>query len=405
MPSARASSSVASRGMTATVDSELQSSAGDGAWPDEAGGPTPGRSRGNDQRWADQRGADQRRTILAVAVVAVLGAAVLGAVVTADTSSTPDTLALTGADVQDVIVDGATDAPADAATDPGAGGAIQAAALPDLEGELGQNELEPTAEPAAEVAADVESERADGGCTIGALSIRLGATGAGVTCLQEALASEGFYTATPTGTFDDATLRAAMQYQEANGLFVDGVVGRESAIELDIWPDEESLVVHTPPPPAGAMDSMGYPLSKVASTGSNAPPLPANSGSGRRVVYDRAGQRVWAVSSDGAIIRSWLVSGSKYMNEMPGVHEVYSRSDMSTAWNGKAWLPQMIRYQQTDIGHIGFHAIPLHVSDNSPYQTWEELGKRLSGGCQRQANEDANFLWEFAPVGTTVVVT
>ena len=109
------------------------------------------------------------------------------------------------------------------------------------------------------------------------------------------------------------------------------------------------------------MDLMGYPLSSVASAGDDAPPLPADSGSGRRIVYDRAGQRVWAVGEDGAIIRSWLVSGSKYSNEEPGTHEVYSRSEQSTAWNGKAWLPQMVRYQRTDIGHIGFHAIPLHV--------------------------------------------
>lgn len=388
--------------MTATVDSEPQFAAPDDAWSFDEPTAAPrrprsgGRGTGGGGGGVGGGGDDHRRTILAVAVAAVLGAAVIGVVVTADSPSTADTLALTGAEeVADVVADDGTVPAADAAAD----GAIQAAALPDLEGELGQNELEPVAEP------EVESERADGGCTIGALSIRLGATGAGVICLQEALAEEGFYSATPTGTFDDPTLRAAMQYQEANGLFVDGIIGRESAIELNIWPDEESFVVHTPPPPAGAMDSMGYPLSKVASTGSDAPPLPENSGSGRRVVYDRAGQRVWAVSSDGEIIRSWLVSGSKYMNEMPGVHEVYSRSDMSTAWNGQAWLPQMIRYQKTEIGHIGFHAIPLHVSDNSPYQTWEELGTRLSGGCQRQANEDAAFMWAFADVGTTVVVT
>ena len=122
-------------------------------------------------------------------------------------------------------------------------------------------------------------------------------------------------------------------------------------------------------------------------------------------MYDRAGQRVWAVDDNERIIRSWLVSGSTYSNEQPGTHTVYSRSEMSTAWNGKAWLPQMIRYQQTDIGHIGFHAIPLHVSDDTPYQTTDELGTRLSGGCQRQHNLDAAFLWAFADVGTTVVVT
>jgi peptidoglycan hydrolase-like protein with peptidoglycan-binding domain len=153
--------------------------------------------------------------------------------------------------------------------------------------------------------------------------------------LQQALADLGYYDGAIDGDFDDATLNAVMAYQEAEGLFVDGVVGRESAIELEIWPDEESLVVHTPPPPEGAMDSMGYLLSPVASVGADAPPLPDNSGEGRRVVYDRAGQRAWAVGDDGEIIRSWLVTGSKYSNEMPGTHTVYSRSEMSTAWNGR----------------------------------------------------------------------
>jgi lipoprotein-anchoring transpeptidase ErfK/SrfK len=33
-----------------------------------------------------------------------------------------------------------------------------------------------------------------------------------------------------------------------------------------------------------------------------------------------------------------------------------------------------------------------------------ELGQRLSGGCQRQADADATFMWDFAQVGTKVVV-
>jgi lipoprotein-anchoring transpeptidase ErfK/SrfK len=149
---------------------------------------------------------------------------------------------------------------------------------------------------------------------------------------------------------------------------------------------------------------MGYPLSSVASTGAGAPPLPENSGSGRRIVYSRAGQRVWAVDKNNRIIRSYLVSGSKYNNEQPGVHKVYSRSPVSTAWNGKAFLPKMVRYQKTDIGNIGFHAIPIHRADGTAYMTEAELGTRLSGGCQRQANADAAFMWNFAQIGTTVVV-
>ena len=316
----------------------------------------------------------RRRVVVGAATALVLGGAAIGALITAEQRAPePEVAAL--------------------AAEPGA--------LPDLAiAEPAQNENEPdtTNDPAAD-------QRADGGCTIEALSIRLGSEGDGVACLQQALADEGLYDGPVDGDFDDPTLSAVLRYQEDAGLFVDGVVGRESAIELDIWPDEESFVVRTPPPPEGAMDSTGYLLSPVASVGDDAPPLPEGSGSGRRVVYDRAGQRVWAVDSDERIIRSWLVSGSKYSNEMPGTHTVYSRSERSTAWNGQAWLPQMIRYQQTQIGHIGFHAIPLHVSDNSPYQGTDELGTRLSGGCQRQHNLDAAFLWAFADVGTTVVVT
>jgi lipoprotein-anchoring transpeptidase ErfK/SrfK len=323
-----------------------------------------------------------------LALGAVLIAAAAGAVLTADDAE-PDSIAISTPAADQVLGDGAT----------GDGAAIAPVglALPDLEGDLGQNEAEPDEE--------IEPERADGGCTIGALSIRLGSSGDGVECLQQALADEGFYDGAVDGDFDDPTLAAVMAYQEDAELFVDGVVGRESALELEIWPDEESFVVRTPPPAEGAMDSTGYLLSPVASGGADAPPLPENSGNGRRVVYDRAGQRAWAVGDNGQIIRSWLVTGSQYSNEMPGTHTVYSRSEMSTAWNGQAYLPQMIRYQRTQIGHIGFHAIPLHVDDNTPYQGTDELGTRLSGGCQRQHNLDAAFMWAFADIGTTVVVT
>jgi hypothetical protein len=113
---------------------------------------------------------------------------------------------------------------------------------------------------------------------------------------------------------------------------------------------------------------------------------------------------VWAVDDDGLIVRSWLVSGSKYNNELPGTHQVYSRSEVSTAWNGKAFLPLMVRWLKTERGAIGFHSIPLHREDNSPYQTEAELGQRLSGGCQRQAPADAKFIWEWATIGTPDVV-
>lgn len=241
-------------------------------------------------------------------------------------------------------------------------------------------------------------------CTIPTETLRTGDTGVAVACLQQALRRDGWMTSDPTGVFDADTRAAVIALQTDKALFVDGEVGRESALKLGIWPDENLNVVRTPPPPPGAKDSLGFPLSSVASTGADAPPLPPNSGEGRRLVYERAGQRVWAVDKDGNIVRSWLVSGSQYNNELPGTHKVYSKSEITTAWNGKAFLKLMVRWLKTQIGAIGFHQIPVKRSDGSVYQTEEELGTRLSGGCQRQAKEDAEFLWKFATIGTPVVV-
>jgi len=53
-------------------------------------------------------------------------------------------------------------------------------------------------------------------------------------------------------------------------------------------------------------------------------------------------------------------------------------------------------------GNIGFHAIPIQYG--RPVQTLEQLGQPLSGGCVRQAPEDAIWMWNWAQIGTVVVV-
>ncbi|MEP1122276.1 MAG: L,D-transpeptidase family protein [Ilumatobacter sp.] len=362
-------------------------------WDDRQHDAGPGRRRSQSTQFSKPVEQRRREVALGLGLVGVLGLAALGAVVTAGGESS----SVATADAPDQALED-IDAAIDASE--------QAAAADDGLVEMVDVELAGLADPDPDVdGAPEEQERSDGGCTIGALSLRLGATGDGVTCLQDALADEGYFSGTSNGEFGQSTFDAVMAYQQAEDMFVDGVVGRETALGLAVWPDEESLVTRTPKPAPGATDLWGVELSPVGSAGDDAPPLPENSGSGYRVVYDRAGQRVWAVDENERIIRSWLVSGSTYANEIPGTHQVYSRSEMSTAWNGKAYLPNMIRWLKTERGAIGFHGIPTKVSTGEVYQTSDELGTRLSGGCQRQHNLDASFLWGFAPVGTTVVVT
>ena len=147
----------------------------------------------------------------------------------------------------------------------------------------------------------------------------------------------GFLDGPVTGQYDQTTYAAVEACRRSGTLFVDGIVGRETAISVGVWPDE--AVAGRPHAAAGCRAPRTPGATRCRRSppsAADAPPVPANSGSGRRIVYERAGQRVWAIDDDEPVIRSWLVSGSKYGNEQPGFHEVYSRSEQSTAWNGQA---------------------------------------------------------------------
>jgi lipoprotein-anchoring transpeptidase ErfK/SrfK len=134
------------------------------------------------------------------------------------------------------------------------------------------------------------------------------------------------------------------------------------------------------------------------------PALPADSGAGRRVVFSESEQRVWLVSDAGDVLRTYLVSGSATDNLDPGTYQVYSRSRYAVGIDDSGTMEYFVRFTQGDAGAaIGFHTIP--VDDGAPVQTTAQLGTPLSHGCVRQRTTDAIALWDFAPLGTTVVVT
>jgi hypothetical protein len=261
-------------------------------------------------------------------------------------------------------------------------------------------------QPAVATTVPVAEEIEPAACMLEVAEVVGGDTGADVECVQRALRAAGTLDTEVTGTFDEMTGDAIRQFQTEVGLYVDGIVGRNTATELGIWPGAEAFIVRTPPPPPGASDLWGMPLSSVASAGDDAPPLPddAGQGTGKRVVYERASQRVWGIDDQERIVRSYLVSGSRFRNEVPGIHTVYSKSETALGWDLSADLPYMVRYTETERGHIGFHAIPSWNDTGEKLQTEEELGQKLSGGCTRQALLDAQFMWAFADVGTTVIV-
>lgn len=131
--------------------------------------------------------------------------------------------------------------------------------------------------------------------------------------------------------------------------------------------------------------------------------VPADSGEGRRVVFSQGRQRVWLIGDNEKVKRTYLVSGSVYDNLDPGSYQVYSRSEQAWGIDDSGTMKYFVRFAQGDRAAIGFHDIP--VDDGKPVQSLSQLGTPLSHGCIRQKEADAVALWEFAPLGTDVVVT
>jgi hypothetical protein len=133
-------------------------------------------------------------------------------------------------------------------------------------------------------------------------------------------------------------------------------------------------------------------------------PLPAASGTGRRIVFDQSDQRVWLVDDDDDVERTYLVSGSKTDNLQPGSYQVQARLRHADAFDGSGTMEYFVRFAMGRRAPIGFHTVPIDHHGQLE-QSHDQLGSRQSAGCVRQWMDDAVALWEFAPVGTKVIVT
>lgn len=134
-------------------------------------------------------------------------------------------------------------------------------------------------------------------------------------------------------------------------------------------------------------------------------PVPANSGSGRRAVFDISAQRVWLVDATGTVQRTYLVSGSRQPHLLkPATYTVTARERNAISYDYKDTMHYMVRFATGKHSPIGFHDIPVRDSDHRLVEKHSQLGTPLSAGCIRQWEPDAKAMWRFASIGTTVVV-
>ena len=160
------------------------------------------------------------------------------------------------------------------------------------------------------------------------------------------------------------------------------------------------------PTPTAAETSLLYPARALRFpeyTRLNPPLLPANSGVGRRVVYQNKLQWVWVVDANNKVREAMPVSGRRGVPK-PGEYRVTSQSLRSYSLDFEGvWFVNMTRFAFGPAGgNIGFHAIP--TKDGKVLQTEEQLGTFQGSGCIRMAPDDAKLIFKFATRGTKVVV-
>ncbi|MFI8303843.1 hypothetical protein ACIF80_10365 [Streptomyces sp. NPDC085927] len=136
------------------------------------------------------------------------------------------------------------------------------------------------------------------------------------------------------------------------------------------------------------------PKEKEKEKGADASAVPADSGTGRRIVYSLDTQQVWLVDASDAPRRSFEVWPGTVAPD-PGTYTIGTRTEATTGSDG------------VDIEHIVYFAAKSGVSiafsnavDGSSPPPAEG---RLTGGI-RVPKADGEALWTFGTTGTTVRV-
>jgi hypothetical protein len=139
----------------------------------------------------------------------------------------------------------------------------------------------------------------------------------------------------------------------------------------------------------------------VSATSSAAPDktvLPDASGSGARVVYAEAAQRVWLVGSDNSVVRTFqVVPGT--VAAPTGRYRVNKKLPGEPGTDGTP-IQYVVLFGQRYVGGklttFGFDAVMNVTGLPSPPTA-------RTGGI-RMAQLDAQALWSFAPLGALVVI-
>jgi peptidoglycan hydrolase-like protein with peptidoglycan-binding domain len=239
-------------------------------------------------------------------------------------------------------------------------------------------------------------------------------TGASVLSLQKRLVILGAHIQ-PDGAFGDETLDAVLQFQKAQGLPADGVVGTATWAALDApakpveWarPDVPDTF-STDAPSTTAEPTSQKPSSAPAPAGDGAVAEPeaapsndpaAGPGAWAKAVVSLSHQTATFFDSGGNVVLQAPISSGAHGLTPVGTFHVQSKSTVAYAGgNSGVYMNSMVRFN----GGIGFHSIPKHA-DTSDFPT--PLGEKpVSHGCVRMADDQAKIVFDHLPIGALVEI-
>lgn len=213
------------------------------------------------------------------------------------------------------------------------------------------------------------------------LAIAPAATAA--TPLQSAqyrLAQFGCEPGAMTGVPNDRTKYAIVKFQAANNLHQSGTLTDITRAKL-VKPDAIAC---------------------------NKRPVPANTGTGKRIVLSQKQNWVWLVRSDGTTVwQSGVIDNPNVVQ--PGVQTIGSKCGraakirVNRSYDKKLLLDHFSRFYPCG---VGFHRIPTYPSNGAQIHQDYLLGTNAmtSSGCVRMSATAAEKLWYFGTIGTKVYV-
>jgi hypothetical protein len=120
----------------------------------------------------------------------------------------------------------------------------------------------------------------------------------------------------------------------------------------------------------------------------------------RRIEVNLSEQWLSAYEGDLLVFRAPVATGRDGFNTPVGDYAIYSRYDMQTmtgCMGGECWNVPNIPWVQYVVGGVALHGTYWHNAHGT--------GVRMSHGCINLRIEDAQWLYEWADVGTRVVIS